>query len=66
VTPRFARDVERLLDGAIENHCCSLVAPEGCEAYGHDVEEWCGVCLLAHDVRELVNKHASHTKGEAR
>ena len=46
-----------LCDGAIENHCTNLCGNgSGCEEYGHPVEQWCGVCLFAHDARALLSE----------
>ncbi len=50
----LAAKLEKLCEGAIENHCRMLEAGNGCEDYGRDVSDWCGVCLFAHDVRALL------------
>lgn len=62
--PGFLRDVDRLLEDAVTNQCSESV--EGCEAMSLDAEDWCGVCMLVHDVREIVKKHASLSSGPSK
>jgi len=51
----FVRKVDELCVSAIDNQCTNLSGNgSGCEEYGHDVADWCGVCLLVHDIRKLV------------
>ena len=41
----FMRKLEELCEGATSNSC---------RDYGRDVKDWCGVCLLVHDIRKLI------------